>query len=167
MVLEYHKNDNGEFICQHCQFTARYQSTMHYHLMNHEGALPHCCKVCDHRFLQKSLLDTHMKSKHPETLETKETFKCPFKGCEFESIQKVNCISHFMRIHLKEQTNSLKCKPTDDTCVVSCKACSKNLKSMPSFYSHVSKCVTLTPEHPAYKSLHHLLTVARPIASLQ
>ena len=157
MVLEYQKDDDGTYICQHCQFTARHQSTMHYHLKKHEGALPHACKVCDARFLQKSLLDMHTKSRHPETLESKETFKCPCKGCEYEDIRKGNRLIHFTRVHLRELTESLKCKSTDETCITGCKTCQKNFKSLTQFYYHVSKCVRPTPEHPQYASWSELV----------
>ena len=148
MVLEYFKNATGEFLCQHCQFTARNQSTMHYHLKKHEGALPHPCKICDARFLQKGLLDMHIKSRHSETLEEKETFKCPCKGCPYEDIRKGNRLIHFTRVHLKDLTESLKCKAIDTMYVASCKSCQQNFKSLTQFYYHASKCVDPSSTHP-------------------
>jgi hypothetical protein len=150
MVLEYFKNASGEFLCQHCQFTARNQSTMHYHLKKHEGALPHPCKHCDARFLQKSLLDMHIKSRHSETLEEKLTFKCPCEGCVYEDIRKGNRLIHFVRVHLKDLTDSLKCNPTDDSHAASCKACQQTFKSLTQFYYHASKCVAPSKAHPMY-----------------
>jgi hypothetical protein len=148
MVLIYVKNTDGNYVCQHCQFTAHNQSTMHYHLKKHDGALPHPCKHCDARFLQKSLLDMHVKSRHAETLEEKQTFKCPCKGCSYEDIRKGNRLIHFVRVHLKDCVESLKCNPSEDTMVAGCKSCQQNFKSLTQFYYHASKCVTLTPSHP-------------------
>jgi hypothetical protein len=150
MVLEYFKNEAKEFVCQHCQFTAQNQSTMHYHLLKHQGALPHPCKICDARFLQKSLLDMHIKTRHSETLDKKTTFKCPHESCTFECIQKGNVITHFTRMHLKDLTESLKCKPNEDECVVGCKSCQQSFKSLTRFYYHASKCVNPPSSHPLY-----------------
>jgi hypothetical protein len=158
MVLAYHKNESGEFLCQHCQYTAHNQSTMHYHLKKHEGALPHSCKHCDARFLQKSLLDMHIKSRHSETLEHKETFKCPCNGCAYEDLRKGNRLIHFVRVHLKDLTDSLKCKPTDESCIASCKVCSQNFKSLTQFYYHASKCVSPTTEHTLHKEWNQLVS---------
>jgi transcription elongation factor Elf1 len=65
MSLKYQKNVDGIFTCIHCPYTAKNQSTMHYHLKKHEGALPHACKHCNQKFLQKSLLDLHTTARHP------------------------------------------------------------------------------------------------------
>jgi len=150
MVFEYKKNKDGEFICTHCDYTAKNQSTMHYHLKKHEGSLPHPCKHCDARFVQKGLLDMHIKSRHPETLEKKETFKCPCNNCDYEDIRKGNRLIHFLRVHMKDLTDALKAKTTDKACVTSCKSCSKSFKSMTQFYYHAASCVSPTENHAMY-----------------
>ena len=150
MVNEYIKNAEGQFICPHCDYTARIRSTMFYHLKKHEGALPYPCKHCDARFLQNALLDMHVKSRHADKLENRETFKCPCSGCEYEDIRKGNRLIHFLRIHLKDFTNSLKGKSLEEETVVSCNECNRSFKSMTLFYYHASKCVKLEKSHEHY-----------------
>lgn len=151
MVYEYKKNKNGDFICGHCDFTAKNQSTMHYHLKKHEGSLPHPCKHCDARFVQKGLLDMHIKSRHPETLEKKETFKCPCSNCDYEDIRKGNRLIHFLRVHMKDLTLALKVKPSDSIYVASCKTCTKSFKSMTQFYYHAAGCVAPPNDSALYE----------------
>jgi hypothetical protein len=150
MVFAYSKNAEGHFICQHCDYTAKNQSTMHYHLKKHDGALPHPCKHCGARFLQKGLLDLHIRSRHSETLEKKDTYKCPCSGCSYEDIRKGNCLIHFVRVHMKELTEKLKTKATESEMIASCSKCSKNFKSMTQFYYHASQCVEVPEKHECY-----------------
>ncbi len=150
MVLKYIKNANGDFTCPHCEFTATHQSTMHYHLKKHDGALPHACKHCDMRFLQKSLLDLHVKSRHTETLEKKDMFKCPCSGCGYEDIRKGNRLIHFVRIHLKKLVDGLKTKSTTEGCVASCTECNQSFKSLTQFYYHAASCVKPAQDHPMF-----------------
>ena len=150
MPIQYMKNNDGHYVCPHCDVTARIQSTMHYHLKKHEGALPHACKHCDSRFLQKNLLELHIRSRHKEASEVKATFKCPCENCEYEDIRKGNRLIHFVRIHLKELALALQTKTDNDGCATSCSCCNKSFKSMTQFYYHASACVKPTAEHPFY-----------------
>ncbi len=150
MVLVYTKNADGEFTCPHCEYTARIQSTMHYHLKKHEGTLPHVCKHCDMRFLQKSYLDMHVKSRHADTLEKKDTFKCPCNNCGYEDIRKSNRRIHFVRVHLKPLVDAIKTKTSVEGCVASCSECNQSFKSMTQFYYHSAGCIKPTEQHPLY-----------------
>lgn len=156
MTFKYIKNAEGQFVCNHCQFTAKNQSTMHYHLAGHDNVLPHKCKHCDQRFPQKSVLDIHLKLKHAETLEKKETFKCPCNGCNYEDIRKGNRLIHFIRVHLKEVVGKLKVtakasteNPNEDY-VCSCSSCDKSFKSNTMFFYHAHTCVNLSSTHKHY-----------------
>ena len=151
MSLQYTKNSDGTFLCPHCPYTARIQSTMHYHLKKHEGALPHACKHCNQKFLQKGLLDLHVSARHQETIQIKQDkFKCPCKTCEYEDIRKGNRLIHFLRIHLKDITDGLKTKTTEPNCVTDCSQCKKSFKSITQFYYHASSCVNPSETHPLY-----------------
>jgi hypothetical protein len=145
MVFTYNKDTNGNFTCPDCKFTAQNQSTMHYHLKNHEGNLSHECKHCDMKFLQKSVLTLHIKSKHSDVTK-KDTFKCPC--CTYSDLRKGNCVIHFTRIHLKDLTDSLKKKSEQTNAVTDCKGCNKSFKSMTMFYYHVSNCIKISENHP-------------------
>jgi len=142
MSLKYQKNVSGDFICSHCDYTARIQSTMHYHLKKHEGALPHSCKHCNQKFLQKGLLELHISARHQETLtEKKEKFQCPCDTCKYEDIRKGNCLIHFVRVHYKELTEAIKRKSKVEGMCAECDSCKKTFKSMTQFYYHASSCI--------------------------
>jgi hypothetical protein len=152
MVVKYIKNNDGQFVCPHCEFIAKHQSTMHYHLKNHEGALPHPCKHCKARFLQKSLLDLHIRSRHSETLEKKETFKCPCDGCSYEDIRKGNRLIHFLRVHFTKFVESLKDKVNTADGSITCKKCSKSFKSNTQFIYHSNTCIEPEETHVYYNN---------------
>ena len=146
MVFIYKKNSNNDFICPECTFTTHNQSTMHYHLRNHQGNLEHVCPDCDMKFLQKSVLELHIKSKHSDT--TKKEFVCPC--CDYSDLRKGNCLIHFARIHLKELTDKMKIKCKEADRVVECSECSKNFKNMTGFYYHLGSCIKLPCNHTHY-----------------
>ena len=150
MVFEYTKNEQGEYICPHCNYTAKHQSTMHYHLKKHEGALPHACSHCKMRFVQKSLLDLHIKARHPQATEKKEYVECPVPNCGYKDIRKANCVIHFARIHLREIVDKLKGKPSnkEEKAVCVCTKCDKSFKSATHYYYHAATCISLAPVHP-------------------
>ena len=143
MTFVYKKNSNNDFVCPDCPFTAHNQSTMHYHLRNHTGVLEHECPDCDMKFLQKSVLDLHIKSKH--TSSTKK-FACPC--CTYTDLRKGNCLIHFARIHLKDLTDKMKVKTQDST---QCSECEKHFKNITSFYYHLGSCVKLPTDHTHYE----------------
>lgn len=177
MASKYKKNANGEFTCSHCVFVAKNQSTMHYHLKKHEGALPYACNHCNQKFLQKGLLDLHIYSKHPnactqcnvqeftekaqlekhimmvhDPIVPKEKYKCPCEGCEYEDIRKGNCRTHFIRVHLRTFTEAIQQKTNEKGCVTGCNSCNKTFKSMTLFYYHASSCVNLPETHELYSN---------------
>lgn len=149
MVLIYKKNNNNEYICPDCNFITSNQSTMHYHLRNHNGSLNHECKECNMKFLQKSVLDLHIKSKHSDTIVKKE-FTCPC--CDYSDLRKGNCVIHFARIHLKDITDKMKVKSVEENMITTCSSCSKNFKNMAGFYYHLSSCIKLEKNHEHYNS---------------
>jgi hypothetical protein len=159
MPNQYIKNAEGQFICPHCDYTARIQSTMHYHLKKHEGALPHACKHCDSKFLQKNLLELHIRSRHKETIKSQETFKCPCNDCDYEDMRKGNRLIHFVRVHLKDLTEALKNKTDAEGCITSCSCCNKSFKSMTQFYYHAAGCVKPTQNHDYYSSWEQIHAV--------
>ncbi len=153
MGFTYTKNTDGKFTCPHCTYTAKHQSTMHYHLKKHEGSLPHQCKHCSMRFIQKALLDLHVQSRHPESTEpTKQAYKCPCEGCAYEDIRKGNRLIHFIRVHLKSLVESLRKKSCQEGCVAQCTACNQSFKSMTQFYYHASSCVMLEETSPMFQN---------------
>jgi len=149
MVLIYKKNNNNEYICPDCKFITTNQSTMHYHLRNHNGSLNHECSECNMKFLQKSVLELHIKSKHNDNV-VKKDFACPC--CDYSDLRKGNCVIHFARIHLKDITDRMKVKSVQENMIVECSECSKNFKNMAGFYYHLSSCIKLSANHKHYAS---------------
>jgi len=119
---------------------------MHYHLRNHNGNLSHECPDCDMKFLQKSVLELHIRSKH-KSGDEKKAFVCPC--CDYSDLRKGNCLIHFARIHLKSLTDKMKKKSNVEGQVVSCTECSKGFKNMTGFYYHLGTCVNL-PQNNEY-----------------
>jgi hypothetical protein len=142
---KYQKNRNGEFICSHCDYTARHQSTMHYHLAKHEGSLPHVCKYCSQRFLQKGILDLHYTLHHSEKMKPAEKeakeFRCPVENCAYKNAQKGNCRIHFLRMHMKAESGALREKSNQDGFEAHCKGCTTHFKSNTQFYYPTHTCV--------------------------
>jgi hypothetical protein len=140
-MSKYLKNKNGEYICSNanCNFIVKDKkniSTMFYHMKKHEGKLPYECAVCSKDFMQKKSLEIH-KLTHTEQ---KDLYKCPFKGCSYETIQKGNRITHCMRKHFIDEVDTI----SDDlSCNLSCKVCKKDFPSLPSFYYHCSSCISV------------------------
>ena len=134
MTIKYYKNEEGGFVCPHCNIVKRNQSTMHYHMKKHEEQDTHVCKICKKGFLQKQTLELHMRSKHEKEIDKK--FKCTI--CEFSSLTKGNCVIHFLRTHYQEETDSIMVR---DGKVINCNNCEKNFNSSSSFYYHCKDCI--------------------------
>ena len=47
MTIRYIKNDDGNFVCQHCGAIKTRQNSMHYHIKKHMEELDHICKICN------------------------------------------------------------------------------------------------------------------------
>ena len=133
MVFTSQKNAEGEFVCIHCGKTAKLRSTMNMHYnAKHSGDLPHECKICNKRFLQKQSLDLHMQVRHVN--ETQKQFPCPVPNCYFAAHTSGNRLIHFMRKHCCNQISNIK----DGN---HCKACQKEFNSSTAFYYHASSCI--------------------------
>jgi hypothetical protein len=143
----YTRNENGDFVCQHCHVIKPKQNTMHYHLKKHAGDLPHKCKHCDQKFSQLRYLELHIAARHPETdlAKNAEMFSCPHKGCEYSSLTKANRRIHYFRVHMKDIIDKNVTK-LDDGKEYTCKCCEKTLKSQTSLYYHIGDCLKL-PEN--------------------
>jgi hypothetical protein len=105
-------------------------------MKKHEGKLPYECSICKKDFMQKASLDLHMLSKHKDPKKS-DMFKCPAKGCEFESLTKANCRIHCLRKHFKEEINAIM---EENNC---CTVCKNAFLSNTAFYYHAAKCVKL------------------------
>jgi tRNA(Ile2) C34 agmatinyltransferase TiaS len=140
MPLTYTKNEDGEFVCPHCNIVAKNQNTMHYHLKKHMNDLKYECKECDKSFLQKQSLLVHMRFKHSEKEEN--AFQCPFE-CEFTSPVKGNCVIHIIRVHFQDELQQIMF-PQADTKTVLCGACNEEFKSNSAFMYHCKRCLDLS-----------------------
>jgi len=157
MPLKYTKNNDGQFVCPHCNYTKSNQSSMHYHMKKHEEQLSHVCKTCKKGFLQKQTLDLHIRSKHPESLKTNDAkkLKCPFDDCQFTSFTKGNCIIHCLRIHFQNELNQMMNINDDDE--IECTECNQSFQSSCSFYYHAKKCLPFDKKSDNYKKLQSFL----------
>lgn len=148
MVFEYMKNDNGDFVCQHCEnyvVPHNKQSTMnmHYHA-KHSGDLPHGCNHCTRRFLSRISLEQHIQTNHMDRAvraETAETFECPFEGCNYTAYTAGNRRIHFLRKHCAKDVQDIMVK-TDTS--YQCTECQEIYKSSTAFYYHAGKCLHAT-----------------------
>lgn len=132
MVLEYSRNENGDFVCEFCGkiVPKEKQNTMHYHLKKHTGDLPHECDKCDKKFAQKQSLDLHIMMSHTGD----RNFECPIKGCGFKACTWANRRIHFLRKHCKEEIEKIQDGHR-------CRICQKEFNSSTAFYYHAGSCV--------------------------
>lgn len=142
MVYQYVRNENGDFVCQHCQIIKKNQNTMHYHLKNHDGDLPHECKHCKQRFLHFRILNLHIAARHSDEKSDKEQehFECPYIGCSYSSLTKGNRRTHYFRKHMKDIIDNTFQKNDK---VYTCLSCNKEMNSQGSLYYHFGQCVKL------------------------
>lgn len=156
MTITYFKNEDGHFVCPDCNVVKKRQNSMHYHMKKHLEELDHVCKVCKKGFLQKQTLDLHMRSKHPEQLEQKQTrFSCPFDNCEFSAITKGNCVIHCLRVHYQEEINEYMIID-DETKIIYCTGCDDTFTSSGSFYYHCKKCLDVG-KNDAFEKIKDLI----------
>ena len=138
MVYKYQKNEQGEYVCPHCEQTRKKQNTMHYHLKSHEDRLPYECSHCPMSFKAKYSLNVHIDTQH----EHDTLHMCPSHGCKFKgSHTKSNLLIHFVRIHCKVQANRLLDRTNNQ---YRCTSCDKNMNSLTAFYYHVGQCAVNT-----------------------
>ena len=150
-LVSYKRDVNGHLMCHKCDFKPKATpahpfgnpSTLHYHLKKqHDGNCSHVCKTCGYAFLHKLALDTHIASRHPETLERVETFRCNVPGCEFESLTLGNLEIHKARKHCSNLVNQyLETIHIENKKVYHCQCCNKDFKSSTSFNYHIVKCL--------------------------
>ena len=143
--LTYKRDADGHYSCEKCGYRtpSTHQSTMHYHMKKHTKDFPYECLLCKCGFAQKQTLLNHMRARHPEQLKEKENmFKCPIKGCTFQSITKGNCLIHVARRHYSDAVeNHLETQTVETKKVHHCACCTKNFKSPSAFYYHILKCL--------------------------
>jgi hypothetical protein len=157
--LEYKKNETS-FLCPHCDFTCplENQSTMHYHLKKHDNFLPHKCKECGMRFLQKSLLDFHMAARH--TADTQK-IQCPCADCNYADLRKGNVVIHFLRIHLKDLVSQIQKPAQEEGCVAHCAVCNASFKNTTGFLYHASNCITIQQNHSMFSAWNQVQTAGK------
>lgn len=161
MTIRYIKNDDGNFVCQHCGAIKTRQNSMHYHIKKHMEELDHICKICNKAFLQKQTLDLHIRSKHPESIKSdknnddEKKFQCPFENCTFKALTKGNCIIHSLRTHFQDEIKEIM-TVKNDTKSISCNECNKEFFSSSAFYYHCKSCISLPNNHPKLQTLQSI-----------
>jgi hypothetical protein len=153
MPFKYIKDEDGNFVCPHCGVVKKNQNTMHYHLKKHEEKLTFNCKVCKKGFLQKSALDLHIHSKHPELAaaddDSIKKWKCPFDDCSFSALTKGNCIIHCLRVHFQDEIKTIMSVDSESK-EIECTECDKCFSSSCAFYYHCKSCVPFDEKSVKY-----------------
>jgi hypothetical protein len=165
-LFSYKRDENGHLMCDRCSFKPKATpthpngnpSTLHYHMKKHEGDFAFVCQVCSHGFLHKVSLDTHMASRHPESVQQKtiEMYSCCADDCDFTSLTKSNLIIHFMRKHCGDEVKKcMKHVEVENKKEIQCTCCSQNFKSGTAFHYHVAKCFQAheIQTHPQLKEI--------------
>ena len=151
----YIRDEHGMFVCPTCGITRKHQSTMHYHMKKHEEDLQIKCKICQKEFIHAQALKTHMDARHSKEKKTKE-FACPVRDCPFESTNKGNCRTHFMRMHCAKETAEILDRDLE-TGAISCTSCGSEFGSLSAFYYHSVLCIDLASTDARAKLLDSLL----------
>jgi hypothetical protein len=163
----YQRDANGNLMCDQCDFkpkpTAKFAhgnpGTLHYHMKSkHDGDFAHVCPVCQHGFLHKITLDTHVTARHPdhEQKTVLKLFDCPVNGCDFQAFTKANRRIHFLRKHCHEIVmQNLIINQVENKRQFTCKCCQQNMKSSTSFHYHIAKCLVdnNVDVHPQLESI--------------
>jgi len=120
-LSKYVRNNDGHYVCPHCNEVKEKQNTMYYHIKKqHSQDLPFQCNRCATcpKFLQRSSYLHHLATIHSDNLKlndkekeligdsinpfAKVSFKCPSDGCEHNTHTKANLLIHYARTHAKE-----------------------------------------------------------------
>ena len=153
VIRSYKRDETGHLMCDKCTFkpkpTTKYPKgnpgTLHYHMKSkHEGDFAHVCSICQHGFLHKMTLDTHMAARHPEHQDKKDikTYACPVDGCEFEALTKSNRRIHFLRKHCHDSVlKYLEESVENTTRQYKCKCCQTVMNSNTAFHYHIAQCL--------------------------
>jgi predicted RNA-binding Zn-ribbon protein involved in translation (DUF1610 family) len=161
MPYKYIKNDNGLFVCEQCGKTTIHRSTMFYHYQKHQNNKEFECEFCDFTALTQQILDLHRDSRHRVQIQEQDLrpiIHCPFNECQFKDIRKGNVITHFMRSHLQQEVNQILNKEKGEKGnEYHCKTCDDKKKNLGSFLYHSVSCISLPETDPRYKMLAELL----------
>jgi len=157
MGIEYVKNKEEEFVCQHkgCTFVSKQQNTMCYHMKRHNSDFKFTCKEtgCNNMgFIQKSAYLHHMAAKHPTlkevTLGTDEKIVNPYLNkvytcsvCNHTCRTKANALVHYARLHSSDWIPSFN-KDSPD-----CPSCKKGFQSIASYLYHCTGCIPANKTH--------------------
>jgi uncharacterized Zn-finger protein len=151
----YIRNEHGMFVCPTCGITKKNQSTMHYHMKKHEEEMEFKCTKCDKAFIHAQALKIHMDARHGKGKKTKE-HSCPVRDCPFESGNKGNCRTHFLRMHCAKETAEILDRDME-TGTISCTSCGGEFGSLSAFYYHTVMCIELPATDTRAKMLDSLL----------
>jgi DNA-directed RNA polymerase subunit M/transcription elongation factor TFIIS len=161
MPYKYTKNDSGLFVCEQCGKTTVHRSTMFYHYQKHDNNKEFECEFCDFTALTQQILDLHRDSRHRDQIQEAElrpVIRCPFDGCNFQDIRKGNTITHFMRTHLAQEVAAiLDEKKGENGKIFCCKTCDEEKKNRGSFLYHSVGCITLPMTDPRYQMLASIM----------
>lgn len=156
MGIEYVKDANGHFVCQHkdCKFTTDKQNTMCYHVKRHNADFKFTCKEsgCNMGFIQKSGYLHHMAAKHPNVTEiclggdekikniyADKQYTCTV--CKHKCRTKANILVHYARLHAEGWI------PTYSKENPSCTTCKKEFQSIASYLYHCTGCIPANKTH--------------------
>jgi DNA-directed RNA polymerase subunit RPC12/RpoP len=153
--LIYIRNEHGQFVCPTCGIIKKNQSTMHYHMKTHEEEMEFECKTCHKKFIHTQALKIHTDARHGKDKKTKE-YTCPVRDCPFESTNKGNCRTHFLRIHCAKETATLLDRDLE-TGTVHCTSCGSEFGSLSAFYYHSVLCIDLPAGDTRTKMLESIL----------
>ena len=159
MTLDYVKNANGHFVCQHknCGKTFAKQNTMYYHMKRHlaedQKDFDYMCAHCNSGFIQKSAYLHHMAAVHPEVKDVildsdnKTVIKNPYAGIEYKcpccdnvTRTKANALVHYARLHAKDWIPSYDKEK-------GCTKCSKKFSSIAAYLYHCTGCIPANKKH--------------------
>jgi DNA-directed RNA polymerase subunit RPC12/RpoP len=151
----YIRDEHGHFVCPTCGITKKNQSTMHYHMKTHDISMEFVCKTCHKEFIHAQALKIHTEARHGKAKKTKE-HGCPIRDCPFESGNKGNCRTHFMRIHCAKETGDI-LERNLETGGINCTNCGGEFGSLSAFYYHTVMCVDLLASDARAKLLERIL----------
>jgi hypothetical protein len=146
---KYTRNNEGNYVCPHCNKICTKQNTMYYHIKKqHSQDLPFQCDRCEAhpKFLQRSSYLHHLATIHSDDLQLKETetalvgttnpyanssFTCAV--CEHTTHTKSNIQIHVARTHCKDWIPAF---VKDDPC----EGCQRTFRSSSAYLYHSLGC---------------------------
>ncbi len=124
-------------------------------MKTHEEKMEFECKACHKEFIHAQALKIHMDARHGKGKKTKE-HSCPVRDCPFESNNKGNCRTHFMRVHCSKETGEI-LERNLETGEISCTSCGGEFSSLSAFYYHTVLCVDLPAADARARLLESIL----------